>query len=66
MTTLGSKPERDPLAALQAENAHLAALLEAHGIEWRQPPKRSPPTVAEPEPSQLRPLATGGISNRQN
>ena len=53
MTTSGSKPERDPLAELQAENARLTALLEAHGIEWRQPPKPSPPTIAEPEPSKL-------------
>jgi len=27
--------ERDPLAALQAENARLIALLDGHGIEWR-------------------------------
>jgi hypothetical protein len=28
----------DRLAALQAENARLIALLESHGIEWRRPP----------------------------
>jgi len=27
--------ERDQLAVLQAENARLISLLEAHGIEWR-------------------------------
>ena len=36
----------------RAENARLIALLDSHGIEWRQPPE---PTVivVEPEPSQL-------------
>ena len=29
----------DALAALQAENARLAALLESHGIEWRPQPE---------------------------
>jgi hypothetical protein len=29
--------ERDQLAALQAEDERLAALLESHGITWRQP-----------------------------
>jgi superfamily II DNA or RNA helicase len=53
VTTPGSKPERDPLAALQAENARLTALLEAHGIEWRQPSKPPLPGTAEPEPSKL-------------
>lgn len=42
----------DTLAALQAENARLIALLEAHGIAWRQPPP-SAPTVGEPESSHL-------------
>jgi hypothetical protein len=28
--------ERDQLAALQAENERLAALLDSHGINWRQ------------------------------
>lgn len=31
--------DRDLLAALQAENARLIALLEARGIEWRLPPQ---------------------------
>ena len=53
MTTAGSNPQRDQLAVLQAENARLVALLEAHGIEWRQPPKPSLPGTAEPEPSKL-------------
>jgi hypothetical protein len=49
--------ERDQLAALQAENARLIALLEAHCIEWRLPPELTPPEpappVQEPEPSRL-------------
>ena len=32
--------EREALAALQAENARLAALLESHGIAWRTPSDR--------------------------
>jgi hypothetical protein len=44
--------ENDPLAALQAENARLIALLESHGIECRLP-LVSTPAVQEPEPSQL-------------
>jgi superfamily II DNA or RNA helicase len=36
------------LAELQAENARLIALLEAHGIEWRLSPE--PPPVVPPEP----------------
>jgi hypothetical protein len=40
------------IASLLAENARLIALLESHGIEWRQP--QSPAPVArEPEPSKL-------------
>ncbi|RKE39194.1 hypothetical protein B0G76_5592 [Paraburkholderia sp. BL23I1N1] len=31
--------DRDLMAALQAENARLIALLDAHGIEWRLPPQ---------------------------
>lgn len=49
--------ERDQLAALQAENARLIALLEDHGIEWRLPPEEIPPEPApaapEIEPSRL-------------
>ncbi|MFC3461446.1 TOTE conflict system archaeo-eukaryotic primase domain-containing protein [Massilia haematophila] len=29
--------DQSAIAALQAKNAHLIALLEAHGIEWRSP-----------------------------
>jgi len=39
-------------AALQAENARLIALLEAHGIEWR-PPQPAVFAAREPEPSRL-------------
>lgn len=44
--------DQEALAAVQAENARLIALLESHGIEWRLP---SPPasTAREPEPSRL-------------
>ncbi|WP_220476851.1 TOTE conflict system archaeo-eukaryotic primase domain-containing protein [Massilia cavernae] len=44
--------DQSAVATLQAENARLVALLDAHGIEWRQPQ----PTVQaarEPERSQL-------------
>ena len=44
--------EPDSLAALQAENARLIALLESRGIDWRLPKKPAPP-VQEPEPSRL-------------
>ena len=40
------------LAALQAENARLIALLETHAIEWRMP-NRIAVVVQETEPSQL-------------
>lgn len=47
------------LAALRAENARLAALLEAHGIDWRAQEQKSEPLAAESavidsEPSRLR------------
>ncbi|MGL4206809.1 MAG: TOTE conflict system archaeo-eukaryotic primase domain-containing protein, partial [Aeromonadaceae bacterium] len=44
--------QKNTLAALEAENARLIALLEQHGIEWRQP---DPATTAPRrlEPSQL-------------
>lgn len=49
--------ERNPLTALQTENARLIALLDGHGIEWRLPPEPSPtepaPPVPEPEPSRF-------------
>lgn len=44
--------ERAAYASLQAENARLIALLEAHGIEWRQPQPDAVP-APEPEPSRL-------------
>ncbi|KJK21271.1 DEAD/DEAH box helicase [Burkholderiaceae bacterium 16] len=44
--------ECDPLAALQAENARLIALLQKHGIEWRLPVVPVPP-VPEAETSRL-------------
>lgn len=40
------------LATLQAENARLIALLDAHDIEWRLPQSVTP-LVREPEPSRL-------------
>jgi hypothetical protein len=40
------------IAALQAENARLTALLDAHGIDWRLP-QPSPVVAREPEPSRL-------------
>ncbi|WP_340530860.1 TOTE conflict system archaeo-eukaryotic primase domain-containing protein [Cupriavidus necator] len=45
--------DHDALAALQAENARLIALLELHGIEWRVPPKEPAPCVQEAEPSRF-------------
>jgi superfamily II DNA or RNA helicase len=46
--------EQDDLAALQAENARLVALLAAHGIEWRLPSSAvqtcpAPAPKAEPQ-----------------
>ncbi len=44
--------ERDRLEALQAENERLVALLDSHGIQWRQSP--SPRSgVREPESTHL-------------
>jgi len=42
----------DSLAALQAENARLIALLEAHGIDWRRTPAPAL-SVQEPELSRF-------------
>jgi superfamily II DNA or RNA helicase len=50
---MGLPAEHDPLAALQAENARLIALLETHGIKWRLPPEPRPLALTEPEPSRL-------------
>ena len=41
------------MAALRAENARLAALLEAHGIEWRLPPEAAPVITIASEPSRF-------------
>jgi len=45
-------PEHDALTTLQAENVRLVALLDAHKIEWRLPPKPAP-TIPDIEPSRL-------------
>jgi len=45
--------EQETLAAVQAENARLIALLESHGIEWRLSPSQPAPGAAAPEPSRL-------------
>ncbi|GLC97061.1 hypothetical protein Tamer19_64700 [Cupriavidus sp. TA19] len=45
--------DRDAFAALQAENARLIALLEAHGIAWRLPPKEAAPGVLGAEQPHL-------------
>jgi superfamily II DNA or RNA helicase len=44
--------KHDLLATLRSENARLAALLDAHKIEWRLPPE-SVPSILEREPSRL-------------
>lgn len=45
-------PEHDALTTLQAENVRLAALLDAHKIEWRLRPKPAP-AIPDIEPSRL-------------
>ena len=46
--------DKTSLAALQAENTRLIALLESNGIEWRLPPEPElEPTPAEIGPSRL-------------
>jgi superfamily II DNA or RNA helicase len=45
-------PDHDSLAALQAENVRLIALLEAHGIDWRRTSVASL-SVQEPELSRF-------------
>ena len=42
--------DRDELASLRAENARLAALLEAHGVDWRLPPPPTMPSFAADAP----------------
>jgi hypothetical protein len=44
--------EQDRLEALQAQNERLVALLDSHGIQWRQPPSPRP-GVREPESTHL-------------
>ncbi len=39
----------DSLQALRAENTRLAALLDAHGIQWRSPPENASTGSQEPE-----------------
>ena len=49
--SMGPMTEREALAALQAENARLAALLESHGIAWRTPSAAaSQPALTTPVP----------------
>jgi superfamily II DNA or RNA helicase len=50
--TDAAQPERDQIAALEAENARLVALLEQHGIDWRAssvPPRA--PTAPPQQPT---------------
>jgi len=47
--------ERDQVAALQAENARLIAVLESHGIEWRLPPEPVPVKATAVESSLSKP-----------
>jgi len=42
--------EQDTLAALRAENERLIGLLEAHGIQWRQPTESVPPATERETP----------------
>lgn len=48
-----SMTERDSLAALQAENNRLVALLEQHGLEWRLAPQKPDFTTSTEEPAGL-------------
>jgi superfamily II DNA or RNA helicase len=51
---MGLMAERAAFASLQAENARLIALLEAHGIDWRlQQPQPGAVPAPQPEPSRL-------------
>jgi hypothetical protein len=45
--------EPDPLKELEAENARLVALLEAHGIAWHQASAAQAPVLTPSEPSRL-------------
>ena len=48
-----NRMEKDPINQIQAENARLVALLEAHGIEWRLLPAPVVVGGAQPEQSRL-------------
>lgn len=50
---MASMADRDAFAALQAENARLIAMLEAHGIAWRLPLKEAAPGVRGAEQPHL-------------
>lgn len=41
---MANSPDLDSIAALQSENARLTALLDAHGIQWRQKAQTEPLT----------------------
>lgn len=43
--------DQDSLHALRAENTRLAALLDAHGIQWRSPPENATTGSQEAERS---------------
>ena len=49
---MGSMTDQSVFSTLQAENVRLIALLDAHGIEWRQPQPAALVT-REPDPSRL-------------
>lgn len=51
-------------AALEAENARLIALLDAHGIEWRLPPSSAVRADREPEPAKLSTAEKIGLFRR--
>lgn len=45
--------DRELLTKLQAENARLVALLEAHGIVWQSPPRPAASVQTDLDPSKL-------------
>ena len=45
--------DSDSIAALQAENARLVALLQSNGIDWRLPAEPEPIVTSEAEPSRF-------------
>jgi hypothetical protein len=50
---MGLMTKQIPMAALQAENARLIALLEAHDIAWRLPVDSVPAKFTETAPLRL-------------